>query len=512
MRPNCTPGVRWRTLAGAIFAGILLASAVPGPAAQAAEPPAPKAVKGVYLTAWNAGNPTKLREIVDLIDRTELNAVVVDVKTDAGLVAFPINDATAQNAGAVNAYLSDLKAFAADLRARGIYTIARIVAFKDPVVAPANPGWAVLDTSGAVWRDYNGVAWLNPYSSEAQDYIIRVAKAAAASGFDEVQFDYVRFPTDGDLSAIVYPGEDDRLPEQVIADFLARARAELAPYGVPVSADVFGLVTSVSDDMGIGQQLEAIAGAVEIISPMLYPSHYEAGNLGLPDPNSMPYETVYTALVDARDRIERAGLQAGTWVRPWLQDFSWGYTYGPDEVRAEIEATCDAGYTSWLLWNAANVYTEGALGPDGDLAPHALSSCEVGREVEVALNGQPVRFSGAQPFLTKRTGVTMVPLRPIAEAMGAAVEWDESIFGARVRRGTRTLVFDLGESEAVVNGLRIPLSQPAALWQNQTVVPVRVLAEGLGAQVGWDGANRRVNITLPGTLSGSVCRSGYCPF
>lgn len=508
MRPNCTRGVRWRTLASAILAGILAVSAVSAPAAQAAEPPAPKGVKGVYMTAWNAGNPDKLREIVDLIGRTELNAIVVDVKTDAGFVAFPIEDATAQNAGAVNPYLSDLKAFTADLRARGIYTIARIVAFKDPVVAPANPAWAVLDTSGAVWRDYNGVAWLNPYSSEAQDYIIRVAKAAAMSGFDEVQFDYVRFPTDGDLSTIVYPGQDDRLPEQVIADFLARARNELASYGVPVSADVFGLVTSVRDDMGIGQQLEAIAEAVEIISPMLYPSHYEAGNLGLSDPNSMPYETVYQALVDARDRIERLGLQAGTWVRPWLQDFSWGSTYGPAEVRAEIQATCDAGYTSWLLWNAANVYTEGALGPDGDMPTYALSTCEVGPEVEVAVNGQPVRFEGAKPFLTKRTGVTMVPLRPIAEAMGAAVEWDEAIFGARVRQGLRTLVFDLGESEAVVNGLKVPLSQPAALWQNQTVVPVRVLAEGLGAKVEWDGVNNRVNITYGGSL---VCRSKYCP-
>jgi len=511
MRRNCTYGTRWRVLAAAVFAGIFAASAAAAPAAQAAEVPAPKAVKGVYLTAWNAGNPDKLQEIVDLIDRTELNAVVVDVKTDAGLVAFPMDDAAAQSAGAVHPYLPDLKRFVADLRSRGIYTIARIVAFKDPVVAPYNPDWAVLDTSGAVWRDYNGVAWLNPYSREAQDYIIRVARAAAMSGFDEVQFDYVRFPTDGDTSTIVYPGKDDRLPEQVIADFLARARTELARYGVPVSADVFGLVTSVSDDMGIGQQLEKIAGAVEIISPMLYPSHYEAGNLGLPDPNAMPYETVYQALVDARDRIERAGLQASAWVRPWLQDFSWGYTYGPAEVRAEIQATCDAGYTSWLLWNAANVYTEGALGPDGDLPPYALSACEVGPEVEIALNGQPLRFDGAKPFLTKATGVTMVPLRPIAEAMGATVEWDDSIFGARVRLGLRTLVFDLGEPEAQVNGLKIRLNQPAGLWQNQTMVPVRVLAEGLGAQVNWDGANNRVNITLPGNLSGPLCRLGFCP-
>lgn len=320
-------------------------------------------VKGIYITSGMAASPRTLDPLLGLIDRTELNAVVTNVKDDWGNVTFAVEHPIARDGGAIHTDFDDIKAFTGMLRSKGIYSIARIVTFKDARATKARPDLAVASTGGGIWRDYNGVTWLNPYNRAAWDYVVDIAKEAALAGFDEIQFDYVRFPTDGNLAAIVYPGKDNRKREQVIADFLSYARKELRPYRVWVSADVFGLVTSTADDMGIGQRLEEASAAVDYISPMVYPSHYEAGNLGVPNPNAMPYETIYRSMLDAKERWAKAGLTDKVTMRPWLQDFSWGHPYGPAEVRAQIKATYDAGYKQWLLWNAANVYTEAALEP-----------------------------------------------------------------------------------------------------------------------------------------------------
>ncbi len=326
------------------------------------EPPR-VAAKGIYLTEYSAGNPAKFQELLELVERTELNAMVINVKNDWGHVVFEADNPTAQGAGAVQVSIEDVGALMAELDARGIYAIARVVTFKDNVAPRTYPELGIHHVGGGLWQDYNGVTWLNPYNKQAWDYVVDIAKEAALAGFDEIQFDYVRFPTDGNLDAILYPGKDDRPRERVIADFLAYARKELHPYRVRVSADVFGMVTSVQDDMGIGQKLEEVSASVDILSPMVYPSHYIPGNLGLPNPNAMPYETIYRSMMDARKRWEQAGLTGKVRMRPWLQDFSWGHPYGPEEVRAQIQATYDAGYEEWLLWNAANVYTEAALEP-----------------------------------------------------------------------------------------------------------------------------------------------------
>lgn len=473
--------------------GGLLALSLAAPT-MAAQVPAPNQVKGIYLTAWNAADPSTYGDILALLKTTELNALVIDYKDDSGRITFASDDAVARAAGAVQPYIADPQAFLADLKARGVYTIARIVAFKDPIAAPAYPGLAVHRTGGGLWRDWNEVAWLNPYSHGAWEYVVSIAKGAAKAGFDEIQFDYVRFPTDGDLDATVYPGEDDRPYEQVVADFLAYARSELNPLGVTVSADVFGLVTSAWDDMGIGQHLEEAAGAVDFVSPMLYPSHYEAGNLGLSNPNAMPYQTVYRSLTDARERIAAAGLDGRAAVRPWLQDFSWGYDYGPEEVRAQIQATYDAGYTSWLLWNAANVYTEAALLPEEAPPAYLLPAEEVGDPVTVVLDGKPLLFPNAEPFIARSTGRTLVPLRAVAEALGAAVDWDQATRTAVVRLGGKTVRVTVGEIRAHVGDAAVVLEQPAVLWQGSTLVPLRFLTEGLGARVVWDAAARRVQI------------------
>ncbi|MFZ5826019.1 MAG: putative glycoside hydrolase [Bacillota bacterium] len=318
-------------------------------------------VKGIYLTAYSVRDKAKFQQLIDLIDRTELNAMVINVKDDWGNITFEADLPLAKEAGAIHPDLGDVRALTQMLREKGIYTIARVVTFKDARVPKVRPELAAARTGGGVWRDYNEVTWLNPYNRDARDYVISVARAAAEAGFDEIQFDYVRFPTDGNLDTILYPGKDERKREQVIADFLAYARQELRPHRVWISADVFGLVTSTEDDMGIGQRLEEASAAVDILSPMVYPSHYIPGNLGVANPNAMPYETIYRSMLDAKERWEKAGLTGKVTMRPWLQDFSWGHPYGPAEVRAQIQATYDAGYSEWLLWNAANDYTEEAL-------------------------------------------------------------------------------------------------------------------------------------------------------
>ncbi|HYF93147.1 MAG TPA: putative glycoside hydrolase [Symbiobacteriaceae bacterium] len=333
-------------------------------AQQQMQPPRVK-VKGIYLTSSTATRPDTFDPLLALVERTELNAMVVNIKDDWGNVTFDFDHPVARGAEAVHADFDDLEAFTGLLRSKNIYSIARIVTFKDAHVPQYRPELAVHSSRGGIWRDYNSVPWLNPYNRQAWEYAVDIARAAALAGFDEIQFDYVRFPTDGEMSTLSYPGKDGREKAQVIGDFLAYARKELHPYGVWVSADVFGLITSLSDDLGIGHHLEEVSAGVDYLSPMVYPSHYIPGNLGLSHPNAAPYETVYRSMLDAKERWEKAGLTGKVTVRPWLQDFSWGYPYGPAEVRAQIQATYDAGYNEWILWNAANVYTEAALQPPG---------------------------------------------------------------------------------------------------------------------------------------------------
>ena len=328
--------------------------------ASAAVRPGRVAVKGIFMTGYTAGQDAD--RLIDLIKRTELNAVVVDLKNDAGQVTYDSRVPLAKAIDAVDTvnYMQSLDKFVAKLKAAEVYAIARIVTFKDPILSQQHPEWATLRQGGGVWRDYNGAGWLNPYSKQAWDYNLSIAKEAALRGFDEIQFDYVRFPSDGEMSTMVFPGSDQRSKARVVADFLSYARKELAPYHVWVSADVFGLVISVPDDMGIGQQYEELGPAVDYISPMVYPSHYGPGNLGLDDPDGSPYQTVYRAMQDATRRAAAGGWTNLT-IRPWLQDFSLHHEYPPEWVRQQIQAVHDAGLQEWLLWNAGNVYSETAL-------------------------------------------------------------------------------------------------------------------------------------------------------
>ena len=329
----------------------------------------PEMVKGIYLTGYTAGGQ-RFYQLLDLINRTELNAVVIDTKNDSGIVTYESKNETARFVGANRIIqIKDMEKRLAELKENNVYAIARIVAFKDTLAGSMRPDLAVKTTSGTIWRDNAGNAWLNPYNRESWEYILEIAQETAALGFDEIQFDYVRFPTDGNRKIIDY-GEagDKETMSQAICGFLEYATEKLNSMGVYVSADIFGQVTTNTDDMGLGQQLEDLTVSTNILSPMVYPSHYYPGVYGVSYPDFEPYKIVLTSISRAQKRIEELNHSGDKAVlRPWLQDFTASYLkqgyqiYGPKQVREQIQAVYDSGVGQWLLWNAGNYYTEGAL-------------------------------------------------------------------------------------------------------------------------------------------------------
>ncbi len=332
---------------------VCLALALPAAAVSSAP------VRGVHLTAWVAGAPKERRAFLDQLKGTLVNAVVVPVKEYDGNVYLPGVGGAAE-LGTVRIVISDPAALVADIKARGLRAIARVVVFKDNTLARRRPEWAIHDEDGALWTNKKGVAWVDPYRKEVWDYNIEVALAAARAGFDEVQFDYIRFPSDGDTTRCRYSKADHSSASAAAAldDFLALARRRLDAAGVGMSAAVFGLTTTAHDDMGIGQNLGRMTRLIDAVSPMMYPSHYAKGEYGLADPNRQPYKIISWGLRDAKRRLGSAAK-----LRPYLQDFSLGFRYGPAEVRAELRAARRQGVESWILWNPLNRYTWSALGP-----------------------------------------------------------------------------------------------------------------------------------------------------
>ncbi|MDW8058708.1 MAG: putative glycoside hydrolase [Thermomicrobium sp.] len=321
----------------------------------------PLVVRAIYINALVASKPDALEKRLELVDRTEVNAVVIDLKDSTGQVYYDTRVALAHEIGAVRPILQPAELVRA-LEARGIYTIARIVVFEDPILAEARPEWAIKDrTTGRAWRTWNGVAWVNAYRQEVWQYNVALAREAADFGFDEIQLDYIRFPTDGPLQKADY-GVPHTAENRTAAirEFLRRVHEALLPTPAYLGADIFGLTMWELSDSGIGQNLETIVEQVDYVCPMLYPSHFWPGSLGFEIPNDHPYEVMRWSLENG---LERVPPEARRKFRPWLQDFSYGpgKAYGPEEVRAQIRAVYDAGLDSWMLWNADSVYQEAAL-------------------------------------------------------------------------------------------------------------------------------------------------------
>ncbi len=316
----------------------------------------PDEVRGVHVTMGLASLPGKFEEYLALTAEG-LNTIQLDVKDENGEIGFvPSAVPLAEEVGAARPYYAPRR-LARLAHARDIYLIGRVVVFEDPRLSEGAPELAIQNADGSVWRNHAGLGWTNPYDRRVWDYNVSIAEVAARTGFDEIQFDYVRFPTDGDLEDAVFPGKTSTAPGWVIAQFVHYAAKRLKPLGVRVSADVFGLAAT--RDLGIGQVPKRIAKYVDAIYPMVYPSHYGAGEYGLDDPNGTPGDTVAYSLTHFRRELRGGKAQ----LIPWLQDFSHGRTYGLPEVREQIDAARQLGARGYLLWNPLGVYTPGALAP-----------------------------------------------------------------------------------------------------------------------------------------------------
>ena len=421
-------------------------------------------VKGIYVSGPMAGT-AGMDNLIALVDRTELNALVIDVKNDDGYLTCELDVPLAEQIGSEKHYIKDLPALVQTCKEKNIYLIARVVAFKDPILAEKMPEWRLHNSDGSVFRDKSGLAWVNPYRKEVWEYLASVGEAAIKAGFDEVQYDYVRFSTDSRMKQVDFgDSTKGRTKTEAISGFTLYASERIHAAGGRISADVYGVVIDSEEDQQIvGQNYVEMSRSLDAISPMIYPSHYGPYNYQIPVPDAQPYDTVLAAMqaskmvlagldpktgkkpvsadVSGNDAVDAAivggeavsgnnaadaaadsqstsgttavsgndaaqdaenaqaadgaqatadaqaakdaaaktpalskeeiaqldpttGVQAT--VRPWLQDFTatWvkGHiSYGPEEIRAQIQAVYDAGYEEWILWNAANRYTEGGL-------------------------------------------------------------------------------------------------------------------------------------------------------
>jgi len=321
--------------------------------------------KGIFLTRSSAQNPKKVDELIALAKRTGVNTFVIDVKDDDGKTLFPSETANRinPNANSHSQTMEYVQELTKKLKENNIYIIARVVSFKDPSYAKAYPDKIITYKDSGEAFINSKVRWVPAYDRDLWKYNIEVSKEAAKLGFNEIQFDYVRFPASngGKLDTILdYKNHLEETKAEAIQKFLIEARKELSPLGVYIAADVFGLVPSVSDDMGIGQYWEAISNVVDYISTMAYPSHYANGTYGIPVPNANPYKTIYECTIDGIERNKN--IENPAILRTWIQDFSMhGIKYGPKEVEDQIKALKDAGAPEYLLWNAGNKYTEGGI-------------------------------------------------------------------------------------------------------------------------------------------------------
>ncbi|PIU18348.1 MAG: hypothetical protein COT18_10720 [Elusimicrobia bacterium CG08_land_8_20_14_0_20_59_10] len=317
-------------------------------------------VRGIHLTSWGSGSPKGRQKLLKHISGTVLNAVVIAIKETDGRVYIPGVE-KAEKYGAYTAAIPRPEAMVADFKAAKLYTIARIVSFNDRVLPKARPDLAVKTPDGRPWRSRNGATWTDPYNREVWAYLLDIAERAAKAGFEEIQFDYIRYPSEGNISQCLYSKpHNSKSAVANLKNFLAYARKRLAPYEVKMSVDVFGLTTSAKDDMGIGQDMKTLTAGADFIYPMMYPSHYARGAYGIKNPNASPYRVIDRGLKDAMLRLGPGYAK----LRPYLQDFSlFGVHYGQAEVRAQLIAARLNLLESWVLWNPANKYTWSALTP-----------------------------------------------------------------------------------------------------------------------------------------------------
>jgi hypothetical protein len=316
--------------------------------------------KALYLSFFGIGDRSLRESAIKLIQQTELNTLAIDVKGDRGMIPYKSSIPLAAEVGAQRTItVREMAPLMRSLKAKGIYTIARIVVFKDNPLALARPDWAVKTPGGEIWRDRENLAWVDPFNKEVWDYNINIAVEAAQYGFDEIQFDYVRFPDASGLQFSKPNTEENRV--KAVSGFLMEARRRLIPYNVFLSADIFGYVCWNLNDTKIGQRLEDLVAHLDYICPMLYPSGFQYGIPGYRNPVANPYEIVYLSLKRARERTNLPSHR----FRPWLQafrDYAFDRRYFNDrEIMGEVKAAEGFGSHGWMLWNPRNSYSSGGL-------------------------------------------------------------------------------------------------------------------------------------------------------
>lgn len=326
-------------------------------------------VKGIYLTDHTAGSD-RMDDLINKIESSQINAVVIDVKDDEGRIAFQTDSASLHEIGSETRTISDIASLMRKLKSRNIYTIARIVCFRDPFIEKVHPEWMNLDSDGSVYHDSSGFSWVNPYQREYWNYIKEIIHQCAAVGFDECQFDYVRFCTESTSSA--YPASEtgglSRV--QIITEFVHFVSDCCAKDNVFSSADVFGtIIGSYVDSVTLGQDYLAMSDSVDYMCPMIYPSHYSAGYFGIDHPDIHPYDTIFAAMKVSASEL--SGDEHAAVVRPWIQAFTASYlgegnytVYGMNEIQEEVSALEDSGCEEWLAWNASSNYNWDAFSED----------------------------------------------------------------------------------------------------------------------------------------------------
>lgn len=324
--------------------------------------PAPEKIKAIYMTKWIASSKKSRDKLISIIDNTEINAIVIDVKDYTGKLSYKPGDPNIAIEGSGENTIKDLGDLVSELHSKNIYVIARVAVFQDAYFAQKHPEFALKSkTTGELWQDRAHIHWLDAGAEDVWKYVVAIGKDSYKFGFDEINFDYIRYPSDGNLKDIQYPKSEGLLKSDVITNFYKYLHDNLSPEGIKISGDIFGLVTTETTDMGIGQLLIPASTYFDYIDPMVYPSHFAPGTYGYKNPSLHPYEIVNYSMKKAVERLTLAQIDPKK-IRPWLQDFDLlGVKYTAEMVRNQIKAVEENNLPNWMLWSAANVYTVSAL-------------------------------------------------------------------------------------------------------------------------------------------------------
>ncbi|MCI5050907.1 MAG: putative glycoside hydrolase [Candidatus Pacebacteria bacterium] len=322
--------------------------------------PTPDAVRSIYISSWVASSPSIRARLIDFVEDSEINSVTIDIKDSTGVISYPVSHATITQYYNAGSRVRDIEEFIDELHEKNIYVIGRLTAFQDPALATKHPEFAFkrID-NGGVWTDRKGLAFINPKNKEVWNYLRDIGIDAYNKGFDEINFDYIRYPSDGNISNINYELPEGKMRPEVLHEFYQYLDDEFGKRNIPISADIFGLTTTATDDIGIGQIFEDFMPYFDAVAPMVYPSHYSRGFFGYDNPDAYPYEVIYASMNSAIERVQAIGEDPQK-LRPWIQDFSLGINYGEEEVRAQIKATYDLGLDSYMVWDPKNRYTKEA--------------------------------------------------------------------------------------------------------------------------------------------------------